>query len=392
MKLLGDKLPAPRLDDLTLAAVENTVASCHDFKNRSEGFLASNSTSKRNQKFLRRMRYETDSCIRGYATKGYYLAYANFMGGIQNSVTDAFEKNTTLKYNTLQEYEDNLKVLKMVPKQIGEIKTLLVEGAKEGITYANESIYKTMDQFEGLQVSNVEDSKFYKQFAKIRVNVHNITEEDALRIQDEAKNVIMKEILPKMKELQGYIFGEYQTHLRKTPGVSSLPNGQLFYQRCIEYHTSVRDFTAQDIHKIGLEEVELLRSQAEQSAVDVGLEKTSFKDVVAHFTSKELSSFSTGNETIKAFKDTVARINPQLDQYFSKDVLTDDVYDLEVKKVPVGKSGIAYYESASFDKTRKGAFYINTQNPEYTNPIEVSALALHEGNPGENFLLLPLLL
>ena len=118
----------------------------------------------------------------------------------------------------------------------------------------------------------------------------------------------------------------------------------------------------------------------------MGLEKTSFKDVVAHFTSKELSSFSTGNETIKAFKDTVARINPQLDQYFSKDVLTDDVYDLEVKKVPVGKSGIAYYESASYDKTRKGAFYINTQNPEYTNPIEVAALALHEGNPGENFL------
>ena len=155
--MLGDKLPAPRLDDLTLAAVENTVASCHDFKNRSEGFLASNSTSKRNQKFLRRMRYETDSCIRGYATKGYYLASANFMYGIQNSVTDYFEKNDTLKYNTLQEYKDNLEVLKMLPKQIGEIKTLLVEGAKEGITYANESIYKAMDQFKGLQVSNAED-------------------------------------------------------------------------------------------------------------------------------------------------------------------------------------------------------------------------------------------
>ena len=380
--MLTDKLKAPKLDDNSLGAIKNTVQSCKDFKRKSDHFLLSKTLSKSDSKFLRMIRYETDTCIRGYATKGYYLAPVNHMWGIQNAMTDLFEKSHILKYESLQHYRENLEVLKMVPKQIDEIQILLVEGAKKGITYANESIHKAEDQFKGLQVSKVEDSKFFKQFAKIKKNVPNIQEDDAARIQNEAKAVIMNDILPKFKALQDYIYGDYQRHLRKTPGISSLPNGQQFYQRCIEYQTSLRGVSAQDIHKVGLEEVELLRSQAEQSANEVGLKRTSFRDVVAHFTGKDMASFPTGNQTIMEFKDTVAKINPQLDQYFSKNILTDDVFDLEVKKVPEGKHGIAYYEDASFDKSRKGAFYINTQDPEYINPIEVAALTLHEGNPG----------
>ena len=86
---------------------------------------------------------------------------------------------------------------------------------------------------------------------------------------------------------------------------------------------------------------------------------------------------------MKAFQDEVLRINPFLPKYFSKEVLTKDIYELEVKPVPPGKSGLAYYKAASYDKTRKGAFFINTLKPDYFSRFDIAATTLHEGNPGE---------
>ena len=93
--------------------------------------------------------------------------------------------------------------------------------------------------------------------------------------------------------------------------------------------------------------------------------------------------FTEGEEALKAFQDEVLRINPFLPKYFSKEVLTKDIYELEVKPVPPGKSGLAYYKAASYDKTRKGAFFINTLKPDYFSRFDIAATTLHEGNPGE---------
>ena len=381
-ELLKEKLPVPRLNDLSLEFIDKVIDHCHDFKNRSEDYLAQPQTSAAERKFLKLVQYEADTCIRGYATKGYLLGSVNHMWAIQNSIYDYFEKNDTLRYNTLEDYKNNLNMLASIPRYLQQTEDLLREGVRNKITYANESLYKAKAQFESLQVENVEDSKFYKQFGEIRGNIPDITDEEAEAVQDNARIIILEAILPAFKKLEDYVFGEYQDHLRPGPGVSYLPNGQAFYQTCIDYHTSLRGVDANQIHQIGLEEVALLRSQAVASAAEVGLGNMTFEEVVEHFREDPSVKFETGNETIQAFMDAQARINLHLETLFSDLILTDDIYELEIRPVPVGKSGLAYYEQANYDKTRKGAFYINTQNPNYWSPIEVTATTLHEGNPG----------
>ena len=44
------------------------------------------------------------------------------------------------------------------------------------------------------------------------------------------------------------------TKLRAEPSVSSLPDGSLFYQAVLNYHTST-NLTAQNIHTLGVTEV-----------------------------------------------------------------------------------------------------------------------------------------
>ena len=47
----------------------------------------------------------------------------------------------------------------------------------------------------------------------------------------------MDKVLPALKKLEDYVFGEYQNHLRSAPGAWAMENGDEFYQACIDYHT-----------------------------------------------------------------------------------------------------------------------------------------------------------
>ena len=122
-----------------------------------------------------------------YPTRGYLLAPVNHMYGLQNSIYDYFEKNDSLKYNSLEDYKNNLKFLAAIPEQIRDVEELLREGVREGITYANESIRKTRDQFQRLQVDNATESPFYTQFGEIRTNLPNVSEEDADDVQKQVE-------------------------------------------------------------------------------------------------------------------------------------------------------------------------------------------------------------
>merc|ERR1712029_104583 len=50
----------------------------------------------------------------------------------------------------------------------------------------------------------------------------------------------------------------------------------------------------------------------------------------------------------------------------------------------MGADGTAYYEPGSFDKSRKGIFYVNVNDPKAFLKMETMAVTLHEGNPGHH--------
>ena len=56
---------------------------------------------------------------------------------------------------------------------------------------------------------------------------------------------------------------EYLPNTRPEPGVSSLEVGEEFYQECLKWHTST-DFTAEQIHQKGLQEVDRIEGKMQQ--------------------------------------------------------------------------------------------------------------------------------
>ena len=73
-----------------------------------------------------------------------------------------------MKLQSLQDYKNAVTRLRKIPQQVEEVLILLKLGTDAGKTYANESIFRTKEQFERLQV-RPEASEFYEIFKHIPI-------------------------------------------------------------------------------------------------------------------------------------------------------------------------------------------------------------------------------
>ena len=72
--------------------------------------------------------------------------------------------------------------------------------------------------------------------------------------------------------------------------------------------------------------------------------------------------FSSANETLKFFKDLVKKINPKLKKLFGPDITRPEVLDVSIEAAPNAGGTLAFFLDATFDGSRKGAFYLTLDN------------------------------
>jgi len=79
-------------------------------------------------------------------------------------------------------------------------------------------------------------------------------------LKQEALDAIRDHIQPGMKLIRQVLIDEYLPKTRKSIAVTSLPNGENFYKKCIKFHTST-NLTPKEIHEIGLKEVDHIETE-----------------------------------------------------------------------------------------------------------------------------------
>ena len=119
--------------------------------------------------------------------------------GVQTKLPDFFGSGNKLKYNSVSDFKNNLKLMSTVPEQLKDVETLLRIGVENGMTYAKESIEPSRLQFESLQVLKPGDSKFYLQFKNIGKILPGVDKSTANSIKAKARSVIWKKVLPAFK-------------------------------------------------------------------------------------------------------------------------------------------------------------------------------------------------
>lgn len=272
-----------------------------------------------------------------------------------------------------------LNMLKAIPYFANSQIALMREGLKDGISQPKiifsgyESTYNTHI------VADPKDSYFYSPFLDLPSSF-------SPELQDSLRSValiaVRDSVIPTFKAIKTFFETEYIPETRESIGVSTEPGGAAFYKNRINYYTTTTEYTANDIHALGLQEVARIHKEMEDIIKDAGF-TGSFADFFQFLRTDPQFYETSGRELLKDARDICKRIDAQLPRFFK--VLPRKPYG--VKKVadaiaPKYTSG--RYSGTSLNSTEPGWFLVNTYQLDSRTLYTLPALAAHESVPGHH--------
>ena len=199
-------------------------------------------------------------------------------------------------------------------------------------------------------------------------------------------NAIENSVTPGFKLLYDFV-NETRKKANQYHGVWSLPNGDEFYALRLKVYTTT-DYSAEDIHNIGLSEVERITKRMQEIAFDLG-----YGDQVK--VGQLMNSLNEDSNFL--YSDTPDRKERVVADYNSIVEETWNISELyfhnmpksrvEVRAVPEyseqNQAG-GYYMHPALDGSRPGVFYANLYDIKQTPTYSMRTLAFHEAIPGHH--------
>ena len=197
---------------------------------------------------------------------------------------------------------------------------------------------------------------------------------------------IQQSVKPSFNIFLGFM-KETLKHANVHHGVWSLPNGDDFYALRLKVYTTT-NYSAEEIHNIGLNEVERITARMEKIFLQLGYGQ----NVNVGQLMNELNE-----DTKFLYKDTPERKELVLQDYshIVEETWTKTIdyfhklpkSKVEVRSVPEyseqNQAG-GYYMSPALDGSRPGVFYANLYDIKQTPTYSMRTLAFHEAIPGHH--------
>jgi len=214
----------------------------------------------------------------------------------------------------------------------------------------------------------------------------NLDSEVSGNLISKLDNSIENSVTPGFKLLYDFV-KETRKKANQYHGVWSLPNGDEFYALRLKVYTTT-DYSAEDIHNIGLSEVERITKRMQEIAFDLG-----YGDQVK--VGQLMNSLNEDSNFL--YSDTPDRKERVVADYNSIVEETWNISELyfhnmpksrvEVRAVPEyseqNQAG-GYYMSPALDGSRPGVFYANLYDIKQTPTYSMRTLAFHEAIPGHH--------
>jgi uncharacterized protein (DUF885 family) len=169
-------------------------------------------------------------------------------------------------------------------------------------------------------------------------------------------------------------------------GAWSLPNGAAFYDARLAANTTT-NLTADQIHRIGLQQVAAIRGEMESVKARIGYKGSleSFFDNVRTNPEFKFPNTAEGREQyLTQARAVVARMMAAAPRWFH----TLPKAPLEVRAVEKWREGtasVAFYNRPAPDGSRPGIYYVNLADMNQVQKIQLEGIAVHEGAPGHHF-------
>jgi len=282
-----------------------------------------------------------------------------------------------LSFKTVKDYDDWIARLHAIPHAFDQTMTNMSIGVDDHRVPPKYLLQKALEQVDGFAQQKPEDSPFAEPLKKFPAS---IPAAEQARIKTQMLDAIAKEVLPAYTRFGLFLKSTYIPAGRDDAGIWALADGDKYYQFLIR-RTTTTDLTADQIHKIGLAEVE--KDEAAMLAI---AQKLGFKDLAsfrASLRSNPRLKASSPDQLMAAYKGYVEPMRAKLPELFGRLPKAP----LEVVAMPdfVAKSAPpAYYDQGTPDGSRPGRLTVNLYNATDRDLYAVESVAYHEGIPGHH--------
>ncbi|MEM9233003.1 MAG: DUF885 domain-containing protein [Pseudomonadota bacterium] len=217
------------------------------------------------------------------------------------------------------------------------------------------------------------------------VDAGTIDETQAEEFRNAARTALLNDFKPAYDRLIAFAEADLENSPEIATGVWQFENGRAYYADRLADQTTT-DMTAEEIHEIGLAEVERIRSEMEAIKEQVGFEGTlqEFFKFVRDDEQFYYPNTDEGREAyLQAARDHLGALNERLPEFFG---LLPKA-DLEVRRVEAFREqdGAAqHYNPGTPDGSRPGVFYAHLSDMSAMPIPQLEVIAYHEGNPGHH--------
>ena len=253
------------------------------------------------------------------------------------------------------------------------------EGVQQGVTQPKVLMQKYVPQVESQIVDSAEESGFYTPVANMP---EEFSDDDRERLTAAYKEAIENKLVPAYSRIYNFMNDEYLAAARDSVGLLDLPNGDAWYAHNVRAITTT-DLTPDEIHQIGLDEVDRIHGEMRGVMEYIGFEG-SLQDFFEYVYSDPEFFFDEPEQLIQRYRDMSAHIEslaPKLFETFPKT-------PFEVRRVEPFREASASkgaYQSGAPDGSRPGIFYANAYNVGVRPKWDMQSLYLHEAIPGHHY-------
>ena len=282
-------------------------------------------------------------------------------------------------FETVEDYENWLKRVDAYIQWIRTAEERMKEGARIRYVLPSSLILKIIPQLKSMVTESAEAHLFYSPINQFPTDFN---QEDKDRLTAAYKDMISNRLVPAYDSLHRYVSTDYLNEGRTSSGVDAIPNGSDYYAFAIKKYTTT-DLSAEEIHELGLKEVERILGEMEAVRQEVGFDGD-LKDFFDHLRKKkELMPFDRPEQVLDHFNGIHEVMKPQLEKLFLEKPETEFI----VKQTEAFReaSSSAEYNPGSLDGTRPGVFYVPIPDASAYNIVSDEALFLHEAIPGHHY-------
>ena len=313
-----------------------------------------------------------------------YLDYPlNQIGGIHLNTIEFMSDMHPVR--TKSEAEDYIKRVDLI-KDVYEGVLKDLEKQEESGIFPPEFVYDhVINQLNKFIEYSYEEHPLYTQFMK-KVSELDVTENEINNFNDEIKRAIDESVTPGFKLLKQFMV-RTEKNANKNHGIWSQPNGDEYYKLRIRTYTTT-DYSPEDIHQMGLDEVDRITYRMREILTDLGYDESKSVGQLMNELNENPNFLydDTPNRKEIVVNDYTEMVNEAIE------VMTDYFHTMPkseviVKAVPEYSEQTAaggYYQAPALDGSRPGVFYANLYDIKQTPTYSMRTLAYHEATPGHH--------